>query len=136
MYRKHHGLVMQLRIKLEDLYCEEYVADIVEEFSDTDELDNFVENCEKLGLQFITQWIIKHSDTNNVTNGETYVLSLCSSRNFVDAIEYVQKSNLSTDKKLSLLRLVLCENFKAFNVSEDAFHIFETSIPIVIGKND
>ena len=118
------------RIKLENLYCEEYVADIVEEFSDTDELDNFVENCEKLGLQFITQWVIKHSDTNNVTNWETYVLSLCSSRNFVDAIAYVQKSNLSTDKKLSLLRLVLCENFKAFNVSEDAFHIFEASIPI------
>ena len=124
----------ETRIKLEDLYCEEYVADIVEEFSDTDELDNFVENCEKLGLQFITQWIIKHSDTNNVTNGETYVLSLCSSRNFVDAIAYVQKSNLSTDKKLSLLRLVLCENFKAFNVSEDAFHIFETSIPINVAE--
>lgn len=124
----------ETRIKLEDQYCEEYVANIIEEFSDTDELDKFVENCEKLGLQFITQWIIKHSDTNNVTNEETYVLSLCSSRNFVDAIAYVKKSNLSTDKKLSLLRVVLCENFKAFNVSEEAFYIFETSIPVNVAE--
>lgn len=82
-------------------------------------------------------WDYEEEGTNirdGVTNGETYVLSLCSSRNFVDAIAYVQKSNLSTDKKLSLLRLVLCENFKAFNVSEDAFHIFETSIPINVAE--
>lgn len=124
----------EIRTELEERYCEEYVADILEELSDSEELDKFVEECEKLGLQFITQWIIKHSDVNNNSNEEAYIMSLCNSRDFDEAITFVQKSNISASQKLSLLRMVLCENFKAYNVSDDAFSVFENSIPVVIAE--
>ena len=120
----------ETRTQLEQQYCEEYVAEILEGFSEDDELDDFVDECEKLGLQFITQWIIKHSDASKTTNEEALVASMCGSRNFREAIAYIQKANLSFEKKLALLKLVLCENFKTFNVSEEAFLVFKTSIPV------
>ena len=122
------------RTQLQDYYCESYVAGKLEEFSEPDELDDFVESCEKLGLQFITQWIINHSDTNNVLNEESYVVSLCNSREFVEAINYTQKSSLSSEKKIELLRFALSENFKAFNVSDEAFGIFKECIPVNIAE--
>lgn len=127
-------LDIQTRTELETKYCESYVTDIIDGFSVEEELDEFVELCEKQGLQFITQWIIKHSNATSISNEEVYVTSLCFGRNFIDAIKYIQESNLGNEKKINLIRFVLCENFKAYNVDDEAFTIFERCIPINVAE--
>lgn len=120
-----------IRVELENYYCETYVSEILENFSDEEELDEYVGECEKVGAQFITRWIIQHSESEILlSNEEQYVASLCTTRQYGEALKYIQGSALGNIRKIELISKVLCENFKTFNVDEEAFEIFEKYIPI------
>lgn len=117
-----------VRNELEEQYCETYVAPNVQRFSE-EELDEFVELCEKQKLSFITQWIVEHSNnTVSVSDEETHVRAFVSARKYEEAIRYLQKSEIGQEKKNGLIREILCENFKAYNVDEKAFAILEQGI--------
>ena len=124
----------EIRQELETEYCEQIISELVDELSQEDELDSFVESCERQGLQFITQWIVSNSGLPNIPDEEITVQSLCTARSFDEAIHFIQRSKLNGGSKIDLLRFTLSENFKAYTISKEAFKIFDNSIPVDIAE--
>lgn len=123
------------RVEMENYYCENYVKKHLNSFTDEEELDAYIEKCEAIGAQFITRWIIQHSETEVLlSNEERYVDSLCATRQFGAGLQYIQDSSLEDTKKTKLIRKILCENFKAHNVEDEAFEIFDKYISINVAE--
>ena len=118
----------EARQELEEFYCENYVEKVTNGFVEEDELDNYVETCENQGLQFITQWVLKNKKGSDLSYSEANMHSLCMARNFGEALQYIRNSKLDHESKIKQVSYVLCENFKAYNISPKAFEIFDYAI--------
>lgn len=124
-----------LRQEAEEYYCSNFIAEKVNGSSE-DELDEFVDECERNGLQFITQWIVDNGGKSIKQDGERYIKSLISSQQFQEAIQFLKKeTSFDNTKKIILLREILCENFKYHHLVEIAYTMFSHIIPVDVAES-
>lgn len=120
-----------LRQELENYYCDTFIAEKMAHILSEEELGEFVNECEKKGLQFIIQWIVDHGGTSVTQDEERYIRSLISTKQFEEAIRFIRtEATFGNARKIEMLREVLCENFKIYHISENAYKIFQHSIPV------
>ena len=123
-----------LRQELEFYYCSNFITDKVNNSSE-EELDEFVEECEKIGLHFITQWIVDNNGRAIAQDEEWYIKSLISSQQFQEAIKFLQsRTSFENAKKIDVLREILSENFNMYHMSEKAYIIFSNGIPVEVAE--
>lgn len=116
---KYDDIVMH---KLEMTYCNDYVKPELDRCFDEDILNQY----RKEGISFISQWI----DSQYRNSAEHVVDALIQEQRFLEAIRWVQAQNTLTDtKKNSILRRIICENFKARGFNNNAYDIFAHAIP-------
>ena len=121
--------------ELESYYCDTFVSDQVSRIVSEDQLDDFINNCEENHLSFITQWVIKHTSAVGLTDKEQQFRSILASRQYVEALLFVQRENsFSNSKKIELLKDILCQNFEQNMLDDTAFNIFESAIPTNIAE--
>lgn len=125
----------ELRQELEFYYCDNFIAEKVNNSSE-DELDEFVEECERIGLHFITQWIVDNSGRAVAQDEECYIRSLISSQQFHEAIQFLQQgTSFEKMKKVDILREILSENFNMYHMSEKAYTMFPYIIPVEVAES-
>lgn len=125
----------ELRQEIEIYYCDNFIAEKVKNSSE-DELDEFVEECEKIGLHFITQWIVDNSGRAVAQDEEWYIRSLISSQQFHEAIQFLQQgTSFEKMKKVDMLREILSENFNMYHMSEKAYTMFPNIIPVEVAES-
>lgn len=121
--------------ELESYYCSTFVVDQIKEIVSEDQLDDFINKCEENHLSFITQWVIKHTSDVGVTDKERQFRSILASKQFAEALLFVQReSSFSNTKKIELIKNALCQNFEENLLDEPSFHILESVIPANIAE--
>lgn len=121
--------------ELELYYCENFVAKQIGRFTSEDQFDEYINTCEENHLSFITQWIIKHTNDAGVGDKEQHLRSMLAAKQFSDALLFVRKEPyFGTDRKIELIKEILCENFKEHMFSDLAFRIYSDAIPVNIAE--
>lgn len=121
--------------ELESYYCNTFVADQIKEFDSEDQLDDYINNCEENHLSFITQWVIKHASDVGLTDKERQFRSILASKQFAEALLFVQRENsFSNTKKVELIKEALCQNFEENMLDDSSFHILDGFIPANIAE--
>lgn len=117
--------------ELEAYYCNTYISEQIDLFESEEQLDDFINKCEENNLSFITQWVIKHTSEVGVSDKEQHFRSILSSKHFSDALRFVQKEDsFSPNKKIDLIKEVLCRNFEEHLLDEESYRILEDAIPV------
>ena len=115
---KYDDVVMH---ELEMMYCNEYIKPELDECSDEESLENLVALYYKEKIPFIIQWI----ESQYRKSAEYEVNALLQEQHFTEAIRWVQAQNtFGGAAKKSILRKIICENFKARGFRENAYDIF------------
>lgn len=117
--------------ELEEYYCNTYISEQIDSFDSEEQLDEFVNKCEENNLSFITQWVIKHTSEVGVSDKEQHFRSILSSKQFSEALLFVQREDsFSSIKKMALIKEVLCQNFEEYMLGEESYRILENAIPV------
>ena len=125
---KYDDVVMH---EIEMMYCNEFVKPELDGCFDEESLDELVDQYRKEEIPFVSQWI-----DSQYCKSEVYDVDiLIQEQHFSEAIRWVQTQNsLGVAKKKSILRKIICENFKARGFSERAYDIYLHAIPVVLAE--
>ena len=117
--------------ELETMYCNDYVKPELDGCFDEESLDDLVDQYRKEGIPFVSQWI----DSQYRKSAEHGVEILIQEQRFSEAIRWIQTQNtLGATKKRSILRKIICENFKVRGFNENAYDIFTHTIPVAFAE--